>query len=374
MGCPVCGSEDITRSHRRSFEKLIKYIYPKRPYRCKECWARFWVWENPFKTWKQIVITVLVACIVIFVFCLPFLLPAKKSKVKNVKGFREKPSYHKIPKKNIDKVNITKKPEEPRNISQSYQKPGLNLSEALQNQTPPVTAKPKKMPESVGVKPLSLPDKKISGQVTKPADLGAPPEDSMSPANQLANPQDKKPETDNKIIAGNILKDISKPETILNASEPKKITQVKDEKTPEVVEPSKPEEKPGKDKSKLRKKSDTIPLKSPIAVKPEKNAIGKVQIIKWPEGFKMAIITAHPVAEYNHFFLDGPPKLVLDIKGKWKLNTGSVFKADNNLVKQVRIGEHDEFIRVVFDLKTKKPLLPEFIKSGNGLIVTLKQK
>lgn len=50
MECPRCGSENVTHSHRRGTEKLLRYFVPRVPYRCKECWSRFWKFHNPFQT------------------------------------------------------------------------------------------------------------------------------------------------------------------------------------------------------------------------------------------------------------------------------------------------------------------------------------
>jgi len=49
MECPRCKSDNITYSHRRGIEKVLRYIWPWYvPYRCKECWTRFWVHERKF--------------------------------------------------------------------------------------------------------------------------------------------------------------------------------------------------------------------------------------------------------------------------------------------------------------------------------------
>ncbi len=357
MGCPVCGSEDIARSHRRSFEKLIKYIYPKRPYRCKECWARFWVWENPFKTWKQIAVAGLVICIIALIFLLPFFLPDNKPKTKRTKISNDRPSYHKVVKKDVVKADIPEKARVSTNLQENEQKPALTSSPIARNQIPPLVSGPKEISSPPAVK-------------TTPSLPG----DSAPSDNQVINPPDEKTQADNKAIAENTLPDARQSQESQKPLVPKEIKEVKNEKAPEVTEtPLEKQDRLKEDKDAVKTQIAEIPVKSPIAVKPEKNSIEKVKFIKWPRGFKMSMVTAHGVGKYNNFFLDGPPKLVLDIKGKWKLNTDSVFRVRNDLVKQVRIGEHDEFIRIVFDFKTKKPVLPEVTKSDQGLIITIKQ-
>lgn len=62
--CPNCGSDNITHSHRRGIERIARYVYPRVPYRCKECWTRFWKFRNPLGGGiaKIAAIAVLVIC------------------------------------------------------------------------------------------------------------------------------------------------------------------------------------------------------------------------------------------------------------------------------------------------------------------------
>ncbi|MFH1350758.1 MAG: SPOR domain-containing protein [Pseudomonadota bacterium] len=66
MKCPKCGSDKITRSRRRSLEKLLKGFFPLSPFRCKDCWRRFWAFRNPLRNrTPKIVATILVLCLVL---------------------------------------------------------------------------------------------------------------------------------------------------------------------------------------------------------------------------------------------------------------------------------------------------------------------
>ncbi len=49
MKCPNCGSDKVTYSHTRGVEKITRHLWPKAPYRCKECWTRFWKFKSPMK-------------------------------------------------------------------------------------------------------------------------------------------------------------------------------------------------------------------------------------------------------------------------------------------------------------------------------------
>ena len=271
-------------------------------------------------------------------------------------------------KKDVARTNIPGKARVSGNFPEKEQNPVPATPKIAGNQIRPAPAGPKEPPAASAV--TSLPDQKIAGGTTGPY-AG----NSISQVTPPENPPRKKTGPAGRITAGNTSTGISAAETSPKPSVPKDIKDDKDRKTQQTPKISvKKQEKASENKIVEKEKPAGIPVKSPVAVKPVRNSIEKVKFIKWPQGFKMSMVTAHGIGKYNHFFLDGPPKLVLDIKGKWKSNTDSVFRLKNDLVKQVRIGEHDEFIRIVFDLKAKKPPLPEFVKSDNGLIVTLKLK
>lgn len=70
MKCPKCGNEETVHSRRRGIEKPLRFFYPFSPFRCKECWRRFWRFKNPFHSSTSKIIAVL---IVLF-FVLPFFL------------------------------------------------------------------------------------------------------------------------------------------------------------------------------------------------------------------------------------------------------------------------------------------------------------
>ena len=48
--CPKCGSDDVAPSRSRAFEGLAQYFLFHRPYRCRDCWHRFRVFENPLQS------------------------------------------------------------------------------------------------------------------------------------------------------------------------------------------------------------------------------------------------------------------------------------------------------------------------------------
>lgn len=48
--CPECGSKSVRRSYRRRIEKVLLSLPICLPYRCKECWRRYYVFKKLFDT------------------------------------------------------------------------------------------------------------------------------------------------------------------------------------------------------------------------------------------------------------------------------------------------------------------------------------
>ncbi|MDP3016037.1 MAG: AMIN domain-containing protein, partial [Deltaproteobacteria bacterium] len=83
------------------------------------------------------------------------------------------------------------------------------------------------------------------------------------------------------------------------------------------------------------------------------------------------ILADGKVENYNLFKLDGPPRLVLDI---WEVGTQYPKKSiriSNPFIKEVRIGQHQDKLRLVFD--SSKPQLPAYQinRIGDRLVISL---
>ncbi len=64
------------------------------------------------------------------------------------------------------------------------------------------------------------------------------------------------------------------------------------------------------------------------------------------------------IENYNYFKLESPPRLVLDILNVETRYPKKIFKAKNPFIKEVRIGKHNDKLRLVFDFL--KPKIPSF--------------
>ena len=89
----------------------------------------------------------------------------------------------------------------------------------------------------------------------------------------------------------------------------------------------------------------------------------------------MVFFAAGPIQKYKKFFMDRPPRLVVDLPGNWKGPRESRIKADNDIVKKIRIGNHPDKLRVVLDLGDKeRPFLTDIQESPQGITITIQKR
>lgn len=322
MICRICGSDKITNSHRRGMEKLFKYFYPRAPYRCKECWSRFWVFENPFKTTLSKLIAGLAVCMLIFLLSWPF-LPFNKTEPVQVKK-----------KDTSGSLFVTKRPQKPKPVTEP-EKPKQPQDIAPQPEMPVI-------PEDIEP---SIPDS---------SSLDIQP----SPKTDTAEP---KPKDD---IAGTTRETAMEKDA---AGDPE-IKSKPEETTTLYV--TKPEISPTKPPAVKHK---TVPEKDR---KPEfENRFKGVKISESKGMVSILLKTDKIITKHKHFFITNPkpPRIVVDLPGKWKHRGDTTFNAKGDIISRVRVGQHPDFFRIVLDMKTKKQIFPSYKESPEGLIISVKK-
>jgi hypothetical protein len=108
----------------------------------------------------------------------------------------------------------------------------------------------------------------------------------------------------------------------------------------------------------------------------EKDENRKLQGIKqnvFGKDFSMAIMADGPINKYRYFFLYSPPRLVIDLLGKWEKPKRFEIDIESDTVKKVRIWKYSDKLRLVNDLHREELLTPVFKKSSKGLLITLKK-
>ncbi|MDI6763565.1 MAG: type IV pilus secretin PilQ [Thermodesulfobacteriota bacterium] len=139
----------------------------------------------------------------------------------------------------------------------------------------------------------------------------------------------------------------------------KKIVEIKEVKKEEVVEKIKEAER----SSPETQKESTPPSTPAVVASATEKANKAKEIIDFSleekkDHIDFNILADGKVENYNLFKLDGPPRLVLDI---WEVGTQYPKKSiriSNPFIKEVRIGQHQDKLRLVFD--SSKPQLPAY--------------
>lgn len=103
-----------------------------------------------------------------------------------------------------------------------------------------------------------------------------------------------------------------------------------------------------------------------------KGTVTKVDIESLKDGFVMTVHCTRPVGDTSYINLRNPRRLVVDLREPWFLKAGYRIKAQGGVVKQVITGTHPDRLRLViyFNKSFKGNLTPEFVRTGNKLIVS----
>ena len=141
-------------------------------------------------------------------------------------------------------------------------------------------------------------------------------------------------------------------------------------KMPEYLFPS-----PGKEMRKTDTFSEEVSGLSTVSDTTER-ILKDILYESSAEEFHAVVSSDKPIRQYSSFFLtdENPPKLVVDLAGKWKKPGKFLFKAANTMVQNIRVGIHPAYLRIVMDLKEKETLASVIEESPEGLSIRVKKK
>ncbi|MDI7258739.1 MAG: type IV pilus secretin PilQ [Thermodesulfobacteriota bacterium] len=139
----------------------------------------------------------------------------------------------------------------------------------------------------------------------------------------------------------------------------KKIVELKEVKKDEVIDKGKEIEIPPPELKKEEPPVITPSDKTSVSEKINKaKEIIDFSLEEKKDYIAFNILADGKLENYNSFKLDGPPRLVLDIWDVSTQNPKKSIKISNPFIKEVRIGQHDNKLRLVFD--SSKPQLPAY--------------
>lgn len=94
-----------------------------------------------------------------------------------------------------------------------------------------------------------------------------------------------------------------------------------------------------------------------------------------PEGCRLTLSLNRETAGYSTFTIpdESPPKLVLDLEGKWQNPGKTVRRVQSDSVLRVRVGEHPDYLRVVMDLNFDGEPTVEATAEGRTLVLEVRR-
>jgi len=111
------------------------------------------------------------------------------------------------------------------------------------------------------------------------------------------------------------------------------------------------------------------------ARKPAAGELTDLSVSDLPEGCRLTLSLNREIPGYGAFTIpdETPPKLVLDLKGKWRNPGKTVRRVQSDWVRRVRVGEHPDYLRVVMDLNFDGEPTVEATAEGRTLVLEVRR-
>ena len=146
-----------------------------------------------------------------------------------------------------------------------------------------------------------------------------------------------------------------------------------------VLEPEPKKSEPAKVAPTVAKKTKPAPIAKPtqlpqsVVVTPGKDAVTSIKVDSTDNEFILTVTATRPVGDTTYMNLSNPQRLVIDLREPWVLKTWNVIRIADGAVEKLVMGAHKDRLRVVVYFRTppKGKFAPQFVRSGNKLIVSV---
>lgn len=103
------------------------------------------------------------------------------------------------------------------------------------------------------------------------------------------------------------------------------------------------------------------------------HTLGSVETLRENGEVMVSLLVDGPIKHFSKFPLQSPPRLVVDLPGRWTYAGAGTFAINAGGVQILRLGLHEDKLRLVFDLDAdaKKPVEPAILTVPHGLLITL---
>ncbi len=126
--------------------------------------------------------------------------------------------------------------------------------------------------------------------------------------------------------------------------------------------------------SKKPVKDKPAPAGKPAAG-PSRGAVVAVSASDKPGEYVLTVTTTSPVGEVTRTYMDGPPRLVIDLAGRWTYTGPLSLSGKSPLIRLVRVGKHADRLRLVLDLAPEAVArlreAPVVDRTPNGVVIRL---
>ena len=365
MECPVCGSANVTPSHRRGAEKLFRYLIPRAPYRCKDCWSRFRRFENPWKTPASKAGAFLGILLLAGIIVLPFLTgtPPSEAPPSSPPPETEGDTVASlpVPQHRARQRSFDEPVETPASAPPSSDAEGpVSAPEPIEPVAPLEPAPSPPAPADNGADGTSPPAPSPSAELPAPAEEGGaastePLPPTEAPEEAPASARDGGAQRPDSPVpdAPPAVAPAGETGSALPASPAESETA-----SPAVAAVPQPAE------SAPSPATDHAEALPPVPKGPR--TLREITPRSMEAEFEMTVDAAGPVRAHKIFYLADPPKLVVDLPGKWEREVSSPVAVSGELVRRVRIGAHPDFVRLVLDLAVDGPVGHDAVPTATG--------
>lgn len=91
-----------------------------------------------------------------------------------------------------------------------------------------------------------------------------------------------------------------------------------------------------------------------------------IRLSENPKGKILEIWANNSIPKHRYFVLSNPPRLVIDLPGKWKKPSFQNKTVSSDLVSKIRLWRHERKLRIVCDLLLEKNIKPVVTQTSNG--------
>jgi len=93
MKCPICHDNDHKRSRRGISERILSIVVPVRPFRCMNCYNRFYGLASPLFDLKRSISAVVISSFLMLIFSLFYISENPYQKKETTENTETKTSY-----------------------------------------------------------------------------------------------------------------------------------------------------------------------------------------------------------------------------------------------------------------------------------------